>query len=928
MKPHLASLFAALAGLQLGTTLAQAPLPATSPPTKRTPERTPEQAFRFLDFNADSRLSQAEFNQLKEVSPEFKKKPFLGWLAFRKFDADRDGSLSLGEFRSFFESVQKRKADKAGSPATPASTFSNPPVPQVPQIPQTPPSPEDLAFFTQSIQPLFETHCYECHSGKADSIKGQLRLDTRDGLRHGGESGPALIPGHPEQSLLLEAVRHSHKDLQMPPPKKGKKLSDSALAALEHWIQIGAPDPRPSEPQNAQNHSPQPQPKKGELNHWAFSPIQNLPPPPPSKNPWARTEVDRFILEKLEAQNLQPVQDAPPATLLRRLSFDLLGLPPDPQTLEAFTANPSPAAFEALVDQWLNHPAFGERWARHWLDVARYADSSGRTSNLLYPHAWRYRDYVIRSFQTDKPFHQFLLEQIAGDLLPAQDEAQRTDQLVATGFLALGPKQLSETDPLQFQLDVVDEQLDTLGQAMLGLSFGCARCHDHKYDPISQRDYSALAGIFRSTQTLHGTTPVITNNHPSELLPLPASAQRLSAPLAPSLLKSRIDTLEKQLRSLYGSSSPGSFTLPDSPEKLRESIQVRSQLAVTHQRLKETGPDGYALPLAMGVQDAPHPSDLPLYSRGDPSKPLALVPRGLPEQLPLSSLSPAIVEGSGRLELAHWIASPQNPLPARVFVNRVWQHLFGRGLVTNPDNFGLLSEPPSHPQLLDYLASRFLQNGGSLKSLIKSLVLSRTYQLDSTFHPANHAADPDNMLRWRMPPRRLEAEALRDAMLSVSGQLQTRPPIGSLAAKIGDSFAGIAASRAASENEAGHRSIYLSVLRDDTQPILALFDFADPNTVTGLRPETTTASQALFLMNHPFLQKVSRAWAIELSNSSTDPLQRLTLAYQQAFARRPQPPDRSAFTAFFKNFPKASEIEAWTAFCQALLCSDEFRTLR
>jgi cytochrome c553 len=912
-------------GYRILGALAPVTLLFSSPAHGAEPKRDPERSFHFLDFNADGMISRDEFAQLKETVPFFKEHPLSIGVVFWKFDTNKDSKLSLEEFRTFVLSRAKEE---------PAKKNKELPAAEQPRGATA----EDIAFFEKKIRPVLADTCYECHSAESKSVKGGLLLDSRDGIRIGGDSGPAIIQGNPNESLLLEAVRYGNKELQMPPQKHGGKLPDHVIKDLEHWVQMGAPDPREGT-----------KPMAGGINleegrkHWSFQPLSHPKAPTPHDGSWPRKDIDRFVLSKLEASGIAPVEDATIQTLVRRLSFDLTGLPPSTQVLDKIKQTSSSSFVDEYVNELLSSSAFGERWARHWLDVARYADSSGRGSNLLFPNAWRYRDYVIDSFNQDKPYDQFLREQIAGDLLPASSAAEKNTNLIATGFLSIGPKQLDERDSLQFKLDIVDEQLDTMGQAMLGLTIGCARCHDHKFDAIPQKDYYALAGIFQSTETLYGTVGVITNGHPSGLNELDFSAPRIEAKFSRAQLKTEVARIERQIKELYGSTAPSSFRLPDDPQKARESIAARSRLAIVSQRLKETAEDGHMIPLAMGVRDAKNPANMPLYSRGDPTKPLATVTRGFPQVLPEAS-SLVNETSSGRRELADWIASPLNPLTARVYVNRVWQHLLGRGLVATPDNFGGSGEPASHPELLDHLAAEFIAHGWSLKWLVREIVLSRTYQLSSHISSTAYALDPDNVLLWRMSPRRLNAEATRDAMLTVAGTLQPQPPVGSIAARVGDGFAALASTFESKETEAGYRSIYLTVLRDQTNSVLRIFDFANPNAVTGRREETTTPAQALFLLNHPLLQSLAEAWSLRLSSTHESQTAQISTAYRQAFARDPSIEEIRNSEDFIEKMRASErgsrtenqEIEsagkrnnrALTTFCHALLVSAEFRILQ
>jgi dienelactone hydrolase/Ca2+-binding EF-hand superfamily protein len=900
--------------------------PGAKPAAAKTarPNRPPEEIFAYLDTDADGKLSVSEFEGLGEAIAYFKEHPEAVPGILKKFDANGDGTLSIEEFRGF---IERRTPNGAAPKIEPKDDPTNRSTAD-----HTPPTAEGIAFFEKNIRPVLADKCYKCHSAAGESIKGGLTLDTREGIRSGGESGAAVVPGDLSKSLLIEAVRYANKEIQMPPQKQGGKLPEAVIANFEKWVQMGAPDPRDGGGAKVAKSSIDIE--KGR-EHWAFQPVKKIAVPAVKDAAWPRSDIDRFLLAGMEERGVEPVRDAEPRALIRRVSFDLTGLPPTPEEVETFVADKSPEAFSKLVERLLASPQFGERWGRHWLDVARYADSTGRGSNILYPQAWRYRNYVIEAFNADKPYDQFVREQIAGDLLPAKDEAQRAEQIVATGFLALGPKQLSERDRLQFQLDVVDEQLDTLGQAMLGMTVGCARCHDHKFDPIPQRDYYAMAGILRSTETCYGTVPITTNNQPSKLIELPASAPRVESPVSAERLRAEQARLDKELRELTGGFGLDKFRLPDDAEKARRFIGVRSRLIIANQQIKELGADGYPRPFAMGAREKTAPGDMPLYQRGEPSKPADTVPRGFLRVLPLKGAP--INAGSGRRELADWIASPENPLTARVMTNRIWHHLFGRGLVTSVDNFGTMGEAPSNPALLDYLTARFVEQGWSVKTLVREIMLTRAYQLGTNYESANYSTDPDNTQVWRMTPRRLDAEAARDAMLAVAGKLEKTPPLGSVPARIGDNFAGIAAARAATEATSGYRSVYLTIIRDQLTDALGLFDFANPNAVSGNRDQTTTPAQSLFLMNSPVMQSIAEVWSKRLLTMPGDDPARMRAAYAQAFGREPTETERRATMEFFGRFlSDAADDEskrrdlfgtALSAFCQALFSSAEFWTL-
>jgi cytochrome c553 len=782
-----------------------------------------------------------------------------------------------------------------------------------------PPTPEQLAFFESKIRPVLVDNCYRCHSTEAEKHKGGLRLDSRDAIRKGGDTGPAVVPGNPKKSLLLKAIRHEDEKLKMP---EDKKLPAAVVADFERWIAMGAPDPRDGKTVAVKAIDVE----KGR-SYWAFQPPKVVEPRKPVNAAWPRSAIDRYILAALEARGLQPVGDADKRTLIRRVSFDLIGLPPTPEEVEAFVKDASPAAFEKVVDKLLASPHFGERWGRHWLDVARYAESSGKEVNFNYPQAWRYRDYVIKAFNDDKPYDRFIKEQLAGDLLPAADDKRKAEQLIATGFLALGPKSHNERQQLQFAMDVADEQIDAFSQAFLGLTAACARCHDHKFDPIPQKDYYALAGIFRSTETCYGTFRVIQNNHPSALVSLPAGSGQPSA-----LEKVSKDELERFKKEIADLRTERQKILRDGKGfGTREAIINNVRLATVESKLASYDDDGAPKLLAMGVRERFRTQDSPLFGRGEIDKPGEIVPRGVLQVV--TKKTPEIRRGSGRLELAEWVASPDNPLTARVMANRVWLHLFGRGLVATPDNFGVMGQPPSHPQLLDYLAVSFCDHGWSVKKLVKQIVMSRAYHLASASDPKCYEADPENALVWRMSPRRLEAEALRDAMLAVSGQLDRRPPRGSPVARIGEGNSQTLLRFGPIDGRATYRSVYLPVVRNQLPDVLSLFDVADPSLVTGERSSTTVPAQGLYLLNNPFVMAQADAAAEKLMTASSE-RERIQQAYLRFYSRPPTERETKAAEEFIAKYTRAKEKDrgpilraeraVWSGFCQALFASAEF----
>lgn len=688
--------------------------------------------------------------------------------------------------------------------------------------------------------------------------------------------------------------------------------------------------------------------------HWAFRPLHKVTAPDVSDSTWPRTDVDRFVLHALRQKGLTPVDDADRRTLLRRLTFDLTGLPPLPAEVDGFAAENSTETMESVVDRLLQSPRFGEKWARHWLDVARYAESTGKTVNFNYPHAWRYRDYVIAAFNADKPYDQFIREQLAGDLMKSDDPQVQAERFIATGFLAIGPKTLNERSGLKFELDIVDEQIDVTTQAFLGITVACARCHDHKFDPISQLDYYALAGIFRSTETCYGTVTFINAQRAAPLLSLPEQANPTVA--MPKLTSVERKRIEDQIQGIR-----------DSMKAMQDQVQrflISGQISLLQARLDAFDADGNPKLLAMGVRDkSPGPelnsrrsrfagpggftydgtkviADSPVYARGEADQPgEARVPRGTLQVMSNASLN-ITSTSSGRLELAEWIASPQNPLTARVLVNRVWLQLFGRGLVPSADDFGLAGRPPTHPELLDHLAQRFMDDGWSVKKLIRYLVLSHVYQVASTTHSGAMEVDPDNALLWRMTPRRLDAESLRDALLAVSEQLNTAPPVGSVVARSGEGpvtrfrMGGDAIAAAINDPRDNHRSIYLPIIRDNLPESMALFDAADPTLITADRPQTTVPSQGLYLLNNPFVLRAADAAAHRVLAKESD-AERIRDAFVRIYGRPPTIDEQSGSERFVAAYraqltrdraaERSPEHELWSALCQALFASAEFQ---
>jgi hypothetical protein len=798
-------------------------------------------------------------------------------------------------------------------------------------------------FFESKIRPILVKHCYGCHS--AENAEGGLRVDSRVAIRKGGERGPAVVPKRPEASVLMTAVSHTDVDLKMPP--KEPKLPASVIADLNKWITMGAPDPRRDDVASTDDSWPGIAAAK---EHWAYQPPVAVEAPAVEDNKWPRGDVDRFVLATLTKKGMKPSADASPRTLLRRLHFDLVGLPPSLAAIDRFLAahkqHGMDVALATEADELLQSPQFGERWGRHWLDVARFGESSGGESNISFPYAWRYRDYVIDAINVDIPYDRFLTEQIAGDLLPHDDVAERASLLTATGFLAVGPRNLGENNDKKFEADLIDEQIDSLSRAVMASSVACARCHHHKFDPFAMEDYYGLAGIFASTKTFFGTYTSPANRRSGDPLVLPrVKGQKIfHKSLSPekfSELKAKFAALEAERleienakRDLFSGRKPKKiFTL-------REVLTNLWRRGPVEGKLETLDDDGQALPLAMGVLDDENVGDIPLLARGEIGREGEIIPRAFPQAMPIDGTPPIPPKQSGRLELAQWLTHKKHPLTNRVLVNRVWHHLFGRGLVATVDNFGTTGDTPSHPELLDSLAVNFVNDGWSLKRMVRSLVLSRTYRQASTYDAAAFLQDPENRLLWRMSKRRLEAEAIRDAMLLVSGELKESRPDGSLVATvIGDrpiSLIGLNKKLPMDLDGSTHRSVYLPVVRDRLPDVLELFDFAEPSLVTGDRETTNVPVQALYLMNSSFVQERARAMAARLERETRTDEELVQKAFQLCFGREPDADETQRSLTFLRQDEPADDEDAAEqpddnltilSFCQALLSTAEFRNL-
>lgn len=738
-------------------------------------------------------------------------------------------------------------------------------------------SPADLQFFETKIRPVLAENCYKCHSHQADRIKGRLLLDSRDAVLAGGVSGPALVPGHPDDSLLIQAIRYTDEDLKMPPQEHGGKLTEPQIADLTEWVRRGARDPRiPALGASGKAYG-----GVGRA-HWAFQPVQ--PPAVPAVNDpaWGRSPVDNFVLAKLEAAGLHPNPPADKRTLIRRVTFDLTGLPPTEPEIQRFLADESADAFAKVVDLLLASPAYGEHWARYWLDVARYSDTKGdapRRNDPRYPHAWTYRDYVIDAFNTDKPYNRFILEQLAADRLVVEQEnkakAQKQEPpadrtvLAALGFLTLGNQFDGRRD------DVIADQIDVTTKAFLGLTVACARCHDHKFDPIPTKDYYSLYGVFANT-----VEPPRVTDQPTLLRKIPQTPDLLD-------YMAKSDALEKKEAALQAQFLEFRRAREKDPAKRRELVRAQGLLQRQIGDLEIEHPGAPAR--ANVVVDVPRARDYTVLVRGEPQHKGEPVPRRFLEALsPDPQQRAEWHKGSGRVELARAIADPANPLTARVLVNRLWQQHFGAGFVATPDDLGNMSSPPTHPELLDWLAARFVASGWSIKQLQRTIVLSSTYQQSGTANPAATAVDAGNRLLGRANLRRLGFEEVYDSLLAIAGTL--------------DRTVGGKSIMPSSDSFGTRRSLYTYIDRRNPPELLTQFDFPNPDTPSGKRYETTVPQQALFLMNSPLVVETARQ-----------------LTHRPEFAALTSDRDRvtSLYLAIFQRPPSAQEADLGLTYVRA-----------
>ncbi|MFM2168671.1 MAG: hypothetical protein RIS79_3042 [Verrucomicrobiota bacterium] len=869
----------------------------------------------------------------------------------------------------------------------------------------------DTAFFDSKVLPILRQRCFECHS-HGSKIKGGLALDSRSGWEEGGDNGPAIKPGQLEASLLIKAIRYVDAEFEMPP--KGK-LAASEIAILEEWVKSGAHDPRTAGAAKAKKGIDLAEGRK----FWAFRPIANPKPPAIQNNSWPLDPLDHFILAKQEPKGIRPASDADSYTWLRRVSLDLTGLPPTLEEMESFLTDlskdkeiighsdkekvsPSPhlivslSAHERAVDRLLASKSYGERWARHWLDLTGYADMMGTSNSVYAEHAWRYRDYLIHAFNADKPFDEFIREQIAGDLMPAKSIEDRAENITATGFLMVGDIEIVNPDKAKMETDHIDTQMIKIGQTFMGMTLGCVRCHDHKFDPIGLEDYYGIAGMLRSSPSSHKMpdmgvwstinstvlpeTPVqlaarkkVEAQNEQRIASLKEEQKKLTeekavvakqlAALAktdaPAPQTAATDNAEREVSKPAPASKKKSAGLPESVGNKDALTKRRDELDA---QLKKLAADiNHAeffkdkTPRAFAMSDGPSTADMPVYVRGNPYAPSNVVPRGAVRVASWDKF-PTIPAGqSGRLQLADWLADKRNPLTARVTVNRIWQKLFGTGIVPSVDYFGTRGDAPTNPELLDHLATRFMQGGWSQKAFLRALVLSRTYRLSSrngdlqsptaVENRRSLGLDPENKLLWRMNRQRLDAEAMRDSLLAISGEL-TRDSGGPALVLENPENCGALALKGVNPPNYSHRkprpsqeferTIYLPIFRGSSagpDRLRTFFDFVDPAGIAGQRNQTIVPTQTLFLLSNDLLRKSAHVLADKLISDEPNELARLDALWLRVLNRPITSSEREEASAFLGQVePLIKSVKGrlaldsikWRELCHSLLASNEF----
>jgi hypothetical protein len=798
------------------------------------------------------------------------------------------------------------------------------------------PTAEQVQFFETKIRPVLTEKCYACHSSKGEKIKGGLVLESRAGVLRGGDDGAVVVPGNVNNSLLIKAIRYEDAKIKMP-PKAEQRLSAEQVADFEKWVAMGVPDPRGA--------------GTGEAGHatavftaverslWSLHAVKAAEPPRVAEADWVRTPVDAFVVDALKAKHLEPSPVADKVTLLRRASLDLTGLPPTPQEIDAFVADASPDAFAKVVERLLASPHYGERWGRHWLDLARFAESDGFKDDAMRPHAWRYRDYVIRSFNQDKPYDRFVKEQIAGDeLWPGDPEAR-----IATGFNRQYPEEWNARNLMQRRQETLNDITDTVGAVFSGLTFACARCHDHKYDPIRQVDYYRLQAFFANTAPADGVPlldPEQFSQYRAKLAAweektkdIRAEMDRLEQPKREAAIKEYFDKYPPEIQAILKKPKtertpyeqmmaaragqyldPTSWSFVGRPEKILDTLkgEQKSRWMELKARLDQLSRELHPgdLPQALTMADlGPEAPVVHLLHRGNYDAAREPVEPGFLSVLDPSPAKAVPISGTStgrRTVLANILTDPKNPLTARVMVNRIWHYHFGRGIVATPSDFGTKGEPPTHPELLDYLADQFVKRGWSIKAMHRLIMNSRTYQQSSANRPAAAADDPDDKLLWRFPRGRLEAEVIRDSALSVAGLLNEQmfgpsvfPELPKGAANRGGLW-----KVNEKESERNRRSVYVFVRRNNRYPLFECFDAPDTLESCPRRNMTTTPLQALTMMNNELVLGWAESFAGRVLRECGQTADRdawVTHAFRLAYGRKPDDGERTTVSAFWDN---------------------------
>ena len=784
----------------------------------------------------------------------------------------------------------------------------------------------DAIDFTSDVQPILKEYCTDCHD--ASEQNGGLNLDDRATVFSQANSGSrALVAGKANESELFKRITSTSEDDQMPPD--GDRLPAEQIELIRNWILEGAAWPRSNRPTNAVTSDA----TQITSSHWSFQPVQSPEPPSVRDEQWPRNAIDHFIQHQRESTSLAVAPGASPTVLIRRASFGLTGLPPSPQEvndfIQAVEKQGVDTAFSALVDDLLSRPTYGQRWGRHWMDWVRYADTAGDNSDFPIPQAYLYRNYIIESLNDDVRYDQFLIEQLAGDLLPAESQEQRNRQNIATGYLAMARRfgSLVETYPWHL---TIEDTIDNVGRTMMGLTLSCARCHDHKFDPISTRDYYGLYGIFASTnypfpgielfQTQHDLVPLIPETDAKRALePYQAKTDKLERKLDRLLEACRRRELENAEKQSGASLAEQRRMKDELDDMLLDARKAGQELA---KHLKQIP----SMPVAYAVQEG-DPQNARIQLKGEPDRPGAEVRRKFPDILGAQELpEPIAKSGSGRRELARWITDPSNPLTARVIVNRVWQRHFGVGLVPSTSDFGLRGEHPTHPELLDWLATEFVRSGWSIKQLHRTMMTSRTYQLSSQNLEENLSSDPANRYYWKFNRQRLDAESIRDTLLSIAGTLDATPQLESYPIPPHKDWEYTQHHPFKDDYGSNKRSVYMMTKRLTAKSYYQTFDGPDPNVCTSDRDQSVTPLQALYFVNDGFLHEQAEQLAQLLLEESVGDYQRAARVFMIVLCRQPTDDEQELMASHITAVRRKTndELATWSSLTRSLLRLNEF----